>query len=284
MIMSFFTDLKKCRTLEECQKLFDNEIATLKTRSVYKSQPERLDKRVKQLLTDVDNHMNEVGIDGYIVVPSLDLGRDSIFKSLGFYKTIFYWVSPIFIAIFLILTFNLFFKISEVSGHSMDPTLKDGTYLVSSKFSKLNRFDIVIANELDSNGQPYAIVKRIIGLPGDTIEYKDDILYVNGKVVGEPYLADYMSKFKAGVLEKEYNNYDQSLRERIRSTPSFTTQVDNLDTGEKNEDIAKFKTVVPEGTYYLVGDNRLVSKDSRQVGYFSKNNIVGKVVLSNIGG
>lgn len=281
--MSFFTELEKCETLAECQTLFDYELGNLKSKSVYKHHPDKLDKRMKQLLYDIDEHMSDKNIDGYIVIPTIDDDLSGFdFKNINIYKQLLYWMSPIVIAFGLILIVGSIFKINNVSGHSMDPTLKDGTYLVSNKISRLQRFDMVVAQELDKNGKPYGVVKRIIGMPGDTLEYKNDVLYINDVEVSEPYLDDYLTKFKSGELEAEYN-YDDNMKLRVKTSPSFTTQDNDSATGEPNEDISTFKVEVPTTGYFLMGDNRLVSKDSRQVGAFPRENIVGKVVLSNLG-
>ncbi len=284
--MGFFSDLKKCKTLDDCQNLFDLELNNIKNKSVYKEHPEKLDNRVKQLLIDIDEHMVDSDILGYIVVPDFrnDYYNDDYFslKNINLYKKIVYWMSPIIIALGMLLIFNSVFKINVVSGHSMDPTLMDGTYLVSNKLSGLNRFDIVVAQELDENDKPYGVVKRVIGLPGDVIEYDNDVLKINGQIYDEPYLDDYISKFKSGELEEVYK-YDERLSGRAKYSSSFTTQENDSGTGLPNLDVSKFKVTVPDEGYYLIGDNRLVSKDSRQVGAFPRSNIVGKVILSNIG-
>lgn len=281
--MSFFSELEKCKTLSECQTLFNYELNNLKSKSVYKNNPDKLDKRMKQLLYDIDQHMSNHSIQGSIVVPTTDEKSFVFdFKNINIYKQLLYWISPLVISFGLILIVGSIFKINNVSGHSMDPTLKDGTYLVSNKLSNLKRFDMVVAQELDENGKPYSVVKRIIGMPGDKLEYKNDVLYINGVEVSEPYLDEYLNKFKSGELESEYN-YDDNMKFRAKVSPSFTTQDNDSATGEPNENISVFKVEVPTTGYFLMGDNRLVSKDSRQVGAFPRENIVGKVVLSNLG-
>lgn len=281
--MSFFTELEKCETLAECQTLFNYELDNLKSKTIYKNNPDKLDKRMKQILYDIDEHMSNNNIEGYIVIPTVDDESSGFdFKNITIYKQLLYWLSPMVIAFGLILIVGSIFKINNVSGHSMDPTLKDSTYLVSNKFSQLKRFDMVVAQELDKNGKPYGVVKRIIGMPGDKLEYKHDVLYINGVEVSEPYLDDYLNKFKSGELESEYT-YDENMKLRAKTSPSFTTQDNDSATGEPNEDISTFKVEVPTTGYFLMGDNRLVSKDSRQVGVFPRENIVGKVVLSNLG-
>lgn len=281
--MSFFTELEKCETVAECQTLFNYELENLKSKSIYKNNPDKLDKRMKQLLYDIDEHMSTHNIEGYIVIPTVDYESSGFdFKNINIYKQLLYWLSPMVIAFGLILIVGSIFKINNVSGHSMDPTLKDSTYLVSNKLSQLKRFDMVVAQELDNNGKPYGVVKRIIGMPGDKLEYKNDVLYINGVEVSEPYLDDYLNKFKSGELDSEYT-YDDNMKLRAKTSPSFTTQDNDSATGEPNEDISTFKVEVPTTGYFLMGDNRLVSKDSRQVGAFPRENIVGKVVLSNLG-
>lgn len=69
----------------------------------------------------------------------------------------------------------------KVDGHSMDPTLADSEYLLVVNHLSIDRFDIVVANEKDDDGKTKDIVKRVIGLPGDTIQYDNDTLYINGK-------------------------------------------------------------------------------------------------------
>ena len=88
----------------------------------------------------------------------------------------------------------------RVDGHSMDPTLADSEYLLVINKLPIDRFDIVVASETE-NGKTKEIVKRVIGLPGETIEYKNDVLYINGKETDEPYLKEYIQKFKEDKLQ-----------------------------------------------------------------------------------
>ena len=92
----------------------------------------------------------------------------------------------------------------RVDGHSMDPTLADSEYLLVINKLPIDRFDIVVASETE-NGKTKEIVKRVIGLPGETIEYKNDVLYINGKETDEPYLKDYIQKFKEDKLQSTYS-------------------------------------------------------------------------------
>ncbi|NCB81650.1 MAG: signal peptidase I, partial [Bacilli bacterium] len=153
---------------------------------------------------------------------------------------------------------------------SMDPTLADKERLVIIRTASIKRQDIVVAKELNKEtNETKNIVKRVIGLPGDTISFKNDVLMVNDKVVKEPYLADYQKAFASDHLQKTYqgNAFFQSLAQNAKT---FT-----LSAASQTE----FSVKVPEGQYFLMGDNRLVSQDSRQVGTFKKSDIVGEAKL-----
>ncbi|MBJ8349313.1 signal peptidase I [Streptococcus zalophi] len=150
-----------------------------------------------------------------------------------------------------------------VDGHSMDPTLSNGERLFVVKVSNIDRFDIVVAREEGDK----KIVKRVIGVPGDTISYDNDILTVNGEVVDEPYLEDYQEAFEEDKLQKIYS-YSALFKELALNSRAFTTN---------NDGNPSFSITVPEGQYYLLGDDRIVSKDSREVGTFSKESIIGEV-------
>ncbi len=156
-----------------------------------------------------------------------------------------------------------------VDGHSMDPTLEDGEKIIMVKTTTIERFDIVVASETDDNGTEKLIVKRVIGMPGDTIRYENDILYVNDEEVEEEYLAEFKAAFALDKLQSEYS-YSTQFQSRAQFASAFTTDSANLPI---------FTVEVPEGEYYLLGDNRLVSADSREVGTFSADAIEGEIVF-----
>ena len=161
------------------------------------------------------------------------------------------WLKAIGMGMIIFIFIRMFFFSNYVvEGESMMPTLQDGNKLVVNKIGyhigELHRFDVIVfhANEEED------YVKRIIGLPGDRIEYLEDQLYINGKKVNEPYLDKYR---------------EELLGERL--TGNFTLQEI---TGE---------SVVPEGHIFVLGDNRLGSRDSREFGFVSVDQVVGKVNL-----
>lgn len=152
----------------------------------------------------------------------------------------------------------------KVDGHSMDPTLTDGQRLFVLKVTPIDRFDIVVAKEGDKR-----VVKRVVGMPGDTISYSNDKLSINGKEVTESYLANYQEAFNKDKLQNTYA-YNSLFQQLASQAGAFT--IDN--SGSPN-----FSVKVPDNHYYLLGDNRLVSKDSRAVGTFSREQIVGEVTF-----
>lgn len=130
----------------------------------------------------------------------------------------------------------------QVLGPSMQPTLKEKDVIIVNKilyrFKNINRNDVItiIQNEK-------SMIKRVVGLPGEYIEYKDNFLYVNG----------------------------------IKYKETFINDVDTTDF--KLEDICKelcIDKVIPEGYYLVLGDNRQNSQDSRNFGLISKDEIIGK--------
>ena len=151
------------------------------------------------------------------------------------------------VCVFIFTT--IFFKPVKVEGDSMKPTLLDGEYGFSNVFSILNedynRFDIVVVKHKEDES---LWVKRIIGLPGDTVEYKDEKLYINGEYVEETFLDE---------------NY-------IKQQTSDGLVMFTYDFGP---------VTLGEDEVFLVGDNRLVSHDSRSVGAFKTSDLVSKSVF-----
>ena len=180
------------------------------------------------------------------------------------------WGGIILIMTLLVLSRLFLWSNVRVEGHSMDPTLADGEVLFVVKHLPINRFDIVVAHEDEGNKD---IVKRVIGLPGDTIRYQNDKLYVNGNETNEPYLADYIKRFKDDKLQSTYSgtgfegDKGTFFRSIAQKAQAFTVDV-NYNTN--------FSFTVPEGEYLLLGDNRLVSSDSRHVGTFKAKDITGE--------
>ncbi|WP_312471992.1 signal peptidase I [Neobacillus sp.] len=153
------------------------------------------------------------------------------------------WVKTIFIALGLALVIRTFlFSPYIVDGASMEPTLHNHEKIFVNKIyytDSFNRGDIVIIN-----GPNEKYVKRIIGIPGDKIEMNSDQLFINGELYKENYLS-------------------QKLKLAKQQGSRFT------------EDFGPI--VIPKNQYFVMGDNRLHSTDSRNgLGFINQENIVGK--------
>ncbi len=123
----------------------------------------------------------------------------------------------------------------RVQGTSMDTTLKQGEILLLEKYDKnYERFDIVVIKEGNER-----IIKRIIGMPGESIKIIDGIIYINGEKIEDEYASSLTNDFSLEKFELE---------------------------------------TIPENTYFVLGDNRIVSKDSRILGPIKKENIQGKAI------
>lgn len=180
-------------------------------------------------------------------------------------KKITYY-SLVGLLITLSILFNVFVQRVQVSGHSMDPTLKTNEKLFALKHVPIDRFDIVVAKE-KTDDENIFIIKRVIGLPGDTVEYNKDQLYVNGKKINEPYLDSFKEKLKDGSLIDYFTKINSNYAK-------FDFNTDYLTVDSSGND--SFKVTLKSDEYFLLGDDRPISKDSRAVGPIKKSDIISK--------
>lgn len=165
------------------------------------------------------------------------------------------WTKALIIAflIAVIIRYFLFTPI-VVDGDSMMPTLENGDRMIVNKFGYMigepNRFDIVVFHAPE--GKDY--IKRVIGLPGEHIEYKNDVLYINGEPIEEPYLDEYKSQLPKGNLTQDFT---------LQDIPNVNHNTE----------------VIPEGYVFVMGDNRRGSKDSRHIGLVDIDEIIGSTNL-----
>lgn len=138
-------------------------------------------------------------------------------------------------AVILIRTFVV--SPVRVDGESMLPTLENGEVLLLKKFDKsIERFEIVVINYSGTK-----IIKRVIGLPGESVEYIDNVLYINKEKVEENFIDVNTADFSLSKIDFE---------------------------------------IIPDNYYFVVGDNRNNSADSRVLGLISSDDILGTVSFS----
>ncbi|UOQ43072.1 signal peptidase I [Halobacillus salinarum] len=168
-------------------------------------------------------------------------------------KQLLDWLKAFAIAAILAIVVRVFlFAPVVVEGPSMLNTLHNGDHLIVSKINYTlgspDRFDVVVFHATETKDY----IKRVIGLPGDHIEYKNDQLYVNGKKVDETFLNERISKLPDGE----------------KLTEDFSI-----------EQIPGGYETVPKGKVLVLGDNRNNSTDSRMLGMIPEDKIVGQAVL-----
>lgn len=162
-------------------------------------------------------------------------------KSVG--NEVMEWLESIAVSIFIvILVFTFIFRIVLVDGSSMVPTLEDGQRLIISHlFYTPKQGDIVVAN---SHGLNKTIVKRVIATEGQTvdIDFENHIVTVDGEVLDEPYINEETSRNDGGY---------------------------------------EYPMTVPDGSIFVMGDNRNASTDSRSpyVGCISTDDVLGKALF-----
>jgi len=163
-------------------------------------------------------------------------------------KELYSWIWSLTLAIVIaFLCRTYIFTPTTVYGESMSPTFENKDRVLISKITDIEHFDMIVFAAPDSDEH---YIKRVIGLPGDSVEMRDDVLYINGEKKEEPYL----ESSKEGILFGKL-------------TGDFTL-----------EELTGHKTV-PEGSLFVMGDNRLISKDSRSFGFVPMDSVDGEVKL-----
>jgi signal peptidase I len=163
----------------------------------------------------------------------------------------------------------------RIPSESMERTLLVGDFLLVNKsvygppgiwshllpYREVQRGDIIVFHfPLDP---PEHIVKRVIGIPGDRIHLRDGVVYRNGQAVTEPY----------AVYESAYAD---SFRDQFPTASYTDPGVDTHWWTQMRADVADGDLIVPAGQYFVMGDNRNHSRDSRYWGFVPRSAIVGR--------
>ncbi len=193
------------------------------------------DTQVIQKMTDVDTD--------YKKTETSEEGEEK--KKSAFSEVISFIRDLAICMVIALLVTNFIISPVRVSGRSMYPTLEDSSIgfsnILGFKLGHLNRFDIAIIYIPEKNEY---LVKRVIGLPGDTVSYTNGQLYIDEEPVEESFLD--------GSYKAQYGDH-------------FMTDVEPITLGDDE--------------YYCLGDNRPHSTDSRFYGPFKKENIRSKGIF-----
>ncbi|WP_020653266.1 signal peptidase I [Massilia niastensis] len=202
---------------------------------------------------------------------------------------------PVIALVFVLRSF--LWEPFKIPSSSMVPTLLVGDFILVNKYTygirlpiinkkivQLNdpqRGDVMVFKYPKDMSQDY--IKRVIGVPGDKISYENKRLTVNGKPVEYTPLDDY--------LDDQHPVYHKQFVENLSGTPHRVLNTDGkrtLDLGGVENfphreacdySYDKFTCIVPEGNYFMMGDNRDNSADSRYWGFVPDKNIVGKAIV-----
>jgi signal peptidase I len=183
---------------------------------------------------------------------------------------------PILLIVFSARSFG--FEPRRIPSGSLKPTLLVGDFVLVNKFeygirlplvhtkilsiSEPKRGDIVVFREPPLEKRD--LIKRVIGIPGDHITYKDKILYINGKETSQ--------KFIRYTTDQDDNTRSWEVMQKQENLLGISHGIYQIPQ-QGNDD---FDVMVPEGKYFMMGDNRDDSADSRYWGFLPEQNIIGK--------
>ncbi|HVY05106.1 MAG TPA: signal peptidase I [Burkholderiales bacterium] len=205
---------------------------------------------------------------------------------------------PIILIVFLLRSFLV--EPFKIPSGSMIPTLLVGDFILVNKFTYGIRVPVLNKKVLDVN-QPQRgevmvfrypenptldYIKRIVGVPGDRVEYKNKRLTVNGELIQVDQDQDYqyldggMSFVKSIRFQETLGGHRHSI---IINPEAPALQLAGVKQFPQRENCVyneqEFNCLVPAGSYFMMGDNRDSSSDSRYWGFVPEQNIVGKAFL-----
>ncbi|CAB3687649.1 MULTISPECIES: signal peptidase I [Paraburkholderia] len=198
---------------------------------------------------------------------------------------------PVILVVFVVRSFVV--EPFKIPSGSMVPTLLVGDFILVNKFDygirlpitntkitegrPLERGDVVVFRYPKDESVDY--IKRVIGLPGDTVAYQDKQLTINGKPVPETPLPDYLDEERLGYAKQFEENLDGRKNAILNNpaVPPFIVGAEDYPYRDNCTYNARGVICkVPPGNYFMMGDNRDNSADSRYWGFAPDKNIVGR--------
>ena len=161
----------------------------------------------------------------------------------------------------------------QIPSSSMVPTLKVGDFILVNKWTYGIRLPVIRNKIIEINSpergdvmvffpphEERYFIKRVVGLPGDEIHVLNGVLYINGDKMTQKVLVDEKPAPRSVVMTEDLTGVEHAMQKRL--LPTRLSQ--------------NFTAVVPEGHYFMMGDNRDNSSDSRVWGPVSEDRIVGR--------
>lgn len=203
---------------------------------------------------------------------------------------------PVILAVFLLRSFLV--EPFKIPSGSMMPTLLVGDYILVNKYTYGIRLPVANVKLLDINQPKHGdvmvfryprdpsldYIKRVVGLPGDKVVYRNKQLFINGKRVethanGEyDYVKSGLNFVSAKLFQEKLGDHDHATLVLPDQPPVRVDDVDSAYAKRENcvYNEEGFNCTVPAGAYFMMGDNRDDSNDSRYWGFVPDRNIVGK--------
>jgi len=201
---------------------------------------------------------------------------------------------PVIVLVFFLRSF--LYEPFKIPSSSMVPTLQVGDLILVNKFIYGIRLPIINKKIMDV-GTPQRgdvmvfrypedpsldYIKRVIGVPGDTVTYRDKRLIINGQPVSYKPLPDYLDEETLSYSKHWLENLGNVSHEILTNPRAPSYVINPHDFPNRNlctYDVQGFTCKVPAGHYFMMGDNRDNSLDSRYWGFVPDKNIVGKAIL-----
>jgi signal peptidase I len=248
---------------------------------------------------DEDNRPKKIAaVKGATVAKTTDSNTDPVKRKVLEQALVLYrdplpveYAKSFFPILFAVLILRSFlFEPFQIPTGSMIPTLNVGDYIVVNKFAYGLRLPVtgtkILSVSEPKRGDvmvfipphdPHYFIKRVIGLPGDHVRYADNIVYINGEPLPQDegrILQDKGIKLSIETIGGLAHDIHTSVPQR------FTRNYDWMDDAGVHRKgwMTPEGMVVPEGQYFMMGDNRDNSLDSRYWGPASEAKIVGKAV------
>jgi signal peptidase I len=201
---------------------------------------------------------------------------------------------PVILVVFVLRSF--LFEPFKIPSGSMIPTLLVGDFILVNKFTYGIRLPVINKKIIDINSPQRGdvmvfrypedpsldYIKRVVGLPGDTISYQNKKLTINGEAVEMTKIADYQHTERMYYSEQYLAKLGNVEHKLLNDTdaPAFVPDASRFPYRENcTYNAAGVICKVPEGHYFMMGDNRDNSRDSRAWGFVPEQNIVGKAVF-----
>jgi len=198
---------------------------------------------------------------------------------------------PVILIVFVLRSFLV--EPFKIPSGSMIPTLLIGDFILVNKFTYGIRLPVINVKVVELGAPKRGdvmvfrypadpsldYIKRVVGLPGDRIEYRNKVLSINGKVVPRRQLGDYESRERLQFYPRYLENIDGAEHEVIleKESPGFVGRgAEFMHSRNCDYNSGGLSCTVPAGHYFVMGDNRDNSSDSRVWGFVPDGNIVGK--------